>query len=285
MAKYKEPEARKLSNVDLQNAVSKIDRRITDLKTFDLKTITERFDAKIKALEDKINSTIADIFGHDTVEYNRFSLAGWALDNLPVVVGRKFSLSEVQDACQKGLNDAIVKLESLKDILQEKLQDVKEESYFPEPATVGNNSEVFIVHGHDEAAKQTVARFIEKLGLKPIILHEKPNEGHTIIEKFEKHSNVGFAVVLMTPDDVGAPDKERDKLKPRARQNVILELGFFLGKLGRKRVCALYKESVEIPSDYKGVLFIPMDTNDGWQLYLAKEIKAAGITVDLNKAI
>ena len=87
----------------------------------------------------------------------------------------------------------------------------------------------------------------------------------------------------MTPDDVGALSSEKDKLKHRARQNVIFELGFFLGRLGRKRVCALYKEGVEIPSDYKGVLFIPMEGN--WKLSLAKEIKAAEIDVDLNKAI
>ena len=148
-----------------------------------------------------------------------------------------------------------------------------------------NSREVFLVHGRDEAAKQAVARFIEKLDLTPVILHEQPSEGRTIIEKFEKYSNVGFAIVLITPDDVGALAEEKRNLKPRARQNVILELGFFLGKLGRHRVCALYKQDVEIPSDYKGVLFIPMDAGNGWQLSLAKEIKAAGIKLDLNKVI
>lgn len=149
---------------------------------------------------------------------------------------------------------------------------------------LSDSTKVFVVHGHDEAAKQAVARFIEKLDLTPVILHEQPNEGRTIIEKFEDHSDVCFAVVLMTPDDIGALAEEEDKLKPRARQNVILEFGFFLGKLGRKRVCALYKD-VEIPSDYKGVLFIPMDKNNGWQLSLAKEIKAVGIEIDLNKVM
>lgn len=113
---------------------------------------------------------------------------------------------------------------------------------------------------------------------------QQPNEGRTIIEKFEDHADVGFAIVLMTPDDVGALVKEKDKLKPRARQNVIMELGFFLGKLGRKRVCALHKD-VEIPSDYKGVLYVPMDKQGGWQLKLATEIKAAGIEIDLNKVM
>ena len=146
-------------------------------------------------------------------------------------------------------------------------------------------TDVFVVHGHDEAAKQELARFIEKLGLKSVILHEQPNAGRTIIEKFEDYSNVGFAVVLMTPDDVGASKDKKDQAQPRARQNVVFELGFFIGKLGRNRVCALYKEEVEIPSDYIGVLYVPMDGNGGWQLKLAKEIKAAGISIDLNKAI
>lgn len=159
----------------------------------------------------------------------------------------------------------------------------KKEAKEKKSAEVVLGNDVFIVHGRDEAAKEAVARFIEKLDLNPVILHEKPNKGRTIIEKFEDHSNVGFAVILMTPDDVGTSSSEKGKLKPRARQNVIFELGFFVGKLGRNRVCALYVEGVEVPSDYEGVVFIKM--KDNWKINLAKEIKAAGINVDLNKAI
>jgi predicted nucleotide-binding protein len=144
------------------------------------------------------------------------------------------------------------------------------------------SKEIFIVHGHDEAAKQEVARFIEKLGLHPIILHEKPDKGKTIIEKFEHHSDVGFAVVLLTPDDVGHPKDEPAKAKPRARQNVVLELGFFLGKLTRPKVCALLKGDIELPNDYAGVLYKPMDAKGAWRFELATEINAAGIDVDLN---
>ena len=142
---------------------------------------------------------------------------------------------------------------------------------------------IFVVHGHDEGAKHEVARFIEHLGLHPIILHEKANEGRTIIEKFEDHSNVGFAVVLLTPDDVGHPKDEPAKIKLRARQNVVLELGFFLGKLNRPKVCALLKGDIELPNDYLGVLYTPMDNAGAWKFKLAREIKAAGIEVDLNK--
>jgi predicted nucleotide-binding protein len=142
---------------------------------------------------------------------------------------------------------------------------------------------VFVVHGHDEEAKQSVARCLEKLELEAIILHEQPSQGRTIIEKFEDYSDVGFAVVLLTPDDVGAAGDDRDSLKPRARQNVIFELGFFIGKLGRKRVCALHKGDVEIPSDFAGVLWVPMDPGGAWRFTLGREMKAIELDVDLNK--
>lgn len=141
---------------------------------------------------------------------------------------------------------------------------------------------IFVVHGHDESVTQTVARFLERLDLQPIILHEQPNLGRTVIEKFEAHADVGFAVVLLTPDDLGML-ASAEKLNPRARQNVILELGYFIGRLGRARVCALYVEGVEIPSDIHGVLYVPYDS--GWRLKLANEVRAAGVTVDLNRAV
>jgi predicted nucleotide-binding protein len=145
-----------------------------------------------------------------------------------------------------------------------------------------DSRKVFLVHGHDEAVKQSVARFLARLELEPIILHEQPNKSQTVIEKFEANSDVGFAVVLLTPDDEGrAVGKD---LKPRARQNVILELGYFIGKLRRARVCALYKGDIELPSDIHGVTWVRYDEAGGWRLELAKELKAAEIAVDLNLA-
>lgn len=143
--------------------------------------------------------------------------------------------------------------------------------------------EVFIVHGHDEAAKHAVARFVEKFDIEPIILDEQANKGQTIIDKFEEHAGeAGFAIVLLTPDDVGrSKDETNDKY--RARQNVILELGYFLCGLGRERVCVLYKEGVELPSDIHGILYVLMGDSDGWQLKLGQEMQAAGLPVDLNK--
>ena len=157
-------------------------------------------------------------------------------------------------------------------------------------SNAGSNSrKVFVVHGHDEGMKSSVARFLEKLDLQPIILHEQPNGGKTIIEKFEANADVAFAVVLVSPDDEGREkvkkkdDEELSLLKNRARQNVILELGYFIGRLGRARVCALQSDEIDTPTDILGVVYIPYDSNDGWKIQLCKELRNAGLPIDEAK--
>lgn len=148
------------------------------------------------------------------------------------------------------------------------------------------SNKVFVVHGHDVLAKTDVARTLEKLGLEAVILHEQANEGKTVIEKFERDASlVEAAIIIMTGDDVGYPKNKLQEQKPRARQNVILELGYFSGILGRSNVCVLFKDNVEIPSDYLGVIYIPMDEEGSWKFKVAKELKQAGLTVDLNNLI
>ena len=148
--------------------------------------------------------------------------------------------------------------------------------------TRSEKAKVYIVHGHDAEAKLEVARFIEKLGFEPIILHEQINDGMTIIEKIEKYSNVGFGIVLYTPCDVGyAKGKEKEKIA-RARQNVVFEHGYLISKLGRNNVCALVKGSVETPNDISGIVYIPLDSNGGWKIPLAKEMKSSGYEIDFN---
>ena len=120
-----------------------------------------------------------------------------------------------------------------------------------------------------------MARFLTKLGLSPIILHEQPNQGRTVIEKFEQNAEVPFAIVLLTPDDVGSLWDDQPNLRLRARQNVIFELGYFTGSLGRGRVCALTKGHLEEPSDYEGVVYIPLDDSGAWKMGLVKELKSA----------
>jgi predicted nucleotide-binding protein len=137
---------------------------------------------------------------------------------------------------------------------------------------------VFVVHGHDAEARETVARFLERLKFETIILHEQANRGRTIIEKFEVHADVGFAVVLLTPDDLGSA--KETPAQARARQNVILELGYFLGKLGRERVVAFKRGAIELPSDILGVVYTEFDEHGAWKQALIRELLAADYEVE-----
>lgn len=141
----------------------------------------------------------------------------------------------------------------------------------------------FVIHGHDEGAREAVARFLERIGFEAVILHEQANQGRTIIEKIEAHGDVGFAVVLLTPDDVGGI--VGGAYQPRARQNVLLELGYFIGRLGRSRVCALKRGEVEIPSDFGGIVYETFDGAGGWKTALGRELQAAGFDIDWNSVM
>lgn len=179
-----------------------------------------------------------------------------------------------------------MKLESLLQLLQERLEDFHVDLTINEqPDQKSRGNRVFIVHGHDAGFKETVARFVSKLRLEPVILHEQANVGRTIIEKLEQHLAVDFAIVLLTADDIGALVVNASDLRPRARQNVVLELGLFLGALGRSRVCALHGDGVELPLDFDGVVYVPIDVGRAWKFTLAREIKAAGLAVDMNLAV
>jgi hypothetical protein len=156
----------------------------------------------------------------------------------------------------------------------------------PEEPTAEVGTTVFVVHGHSEAFKQQVARFLTAVtALEPVILHEQANSGRTIIEKFEDHAGTAaFAVVLLTGDDDGGVRGSGER-RPRARQNVVFELGFFIAALGRSKVAVLYEEGVELPSDMSGVLYTALDAGGAWKLALAKELRAADLSVDLNRAV
>ena len=140
---------------------------------------------------------------------------------------------------------------------------------------------VFVIHGHDGGARHELARFLRELELDPVILSERPSRGNTIIEKLDEYAAVTYAVALLTADDVGSSQQESTP-KPRARQNVIFELGYFVGRLGRGRVCALTKGKPEIPSDYAGVVYIQMDSGH-WQSTILGELREAGFEIDANK--
>lgn len=148
-----------------------------------------------------------------------------------------------------------------------------------------DKSKVFIVHGHDEAVQSKAARFVEKLGFEAIILHEQVNAGRTIIEKIEHYSDVGFAIILYTPDDIGNVKGKTDDLNGRARQNVVFEHGYLVSKLGRGNVAALVEAPIELPNDISGIVYINIDEASAWHLHLAKEMKQSGYDIDMNDLI
>ena len=186
---------------------------------------------------------------------------------------------------RETVKDQIAKLESIVERLDLFCETAPAVATPGEAVGSEDQSKIFVVHGHDEGAREGVARFLEKIGLIAIILSEQPNRGRTIIEKFvDSAREVGFAVVLLTPDDLGEA-AANEAQKARARQNVVFELGYFVGSLGRGRACLLRKGEVEIPSDLYGVVYTTMDSGNGWKIELARELKDAGFKFDASKAL
>ncbi|MGK3722396.1 TIR domain-containing protein [Priestia megaterium] len=189
----------------------------------------------------------------------------------------------IRDITRDTIKEGKGKLKADAGIGDESPQNKIKES---EPNQELDKTKVFIVHGHDNAAKSEVEAFIRRLSLEPIIIHQQANGGQTIIEKIERYSNVGFGVVLYTPCDMGASNADADAgqsiYRPRARQNVIFEHGYLVGKIGRENVTALVKDEIETPNDISGVVYIEMDSRQRWHLDLAKELRASGYNVDFS---
>jgi predicted nucleotide-binding protein len=215
---------------------------------------------------------------------NQFS-TGKVADDYRRVMYRSVSDRNTQQELKYVLEDIgrqIRKLESIR--LQLELYEPKGQGGTGVSTASLTSQKVFIVHGHDGETKLQVADFIQQItGERPIILNEQADSGLTVIEKFEAHaSETGFVAVLLTADDVGGVKGATD-LQPRARQNVVFEFGYFIAKLGRGRVVALYESGVELPSDVGGMLYTSLAGN--WHTKLAKELAAGGIEVDLRKAL
>lgn len=232
-------------------------------------------------------------FGDDSSQVREFADIRYTPMFGPVLITAATSYeadyqSELEPAYQFGLDKATVLLESLLEEIEEYWPDDEIDSPPHEPENTPEqtvSTRIFVVHGRDDGTRNTVVLFLERQDLEPIVLMEQPNEGRTIIEKFEDYSDVAYAVILCTPDDVGKLNTDDDELRPRPRQNVVLEWGFFMGKLGRRNVCALFTDDVEIPSDYSGVIYIPMDAAGAWQMELLRELKSAGVPVDANQLL
>lgn len=242
----------------------------------------ERNSPEFKKWQRNTKVAITKTFGNDSQHTTDF-------DNISFRPGA-FSLSNPDPDFQIAYMDGLESAEAVLKSMIEEINDYwDDEDQTPTSSAIRNNAQIttnkiFIVHGRDEGAKNIVARFLEKLDLKPVILAEMPAKGRTIIEKFGHHAQVGYAIVLLTPDDAGSLQGDENDLKPRARQNVIFELGFFIGRLGRDRVCALTKGDVEIPSDYAGVEYIPFNDSDSWKMGLIRELRSVGFKIDANRA-
>lgn len=225
-------------------------------------------DARFQAWKTKAERFLIKKYGNNSYEHTRFTKTYFSLG----IFTTGTPDSEFVAACQSGLR----KTEA---IFQTYLEEMAEE-FVQKPTIVQpmNYAKVFIVHGHDGELKQSVARIIEKQGIEAVILSEQANQGKTIIEKFENYSDVGGAICLFTADDLGR-SKESETDRARARQNVVFETGYFIGKLGRDHIVILADDGIEMPSDLSGVV----RTNTGnWQFELLKELKAMGYAIDLN---
>lgn len=195
------------------------------------------------------------------------------------------------DRYNKSIKDSIALIEIVIDMVEEwddnisfNIQTTKHENTTVNIINVSHDkpkTKVFIVHGHDELAIAQVSEVLRKLNLEPIILKDEPSKSNTIIEKIERLSDeVGFGIVLYTACDIGG--KDTDSLQPRARQNVLLEHGYLMAKLGRENTLAL-KGSIETPSDIQGLVYTTMDEHKAWQYKVVDELKASGYNVSKDR--
>lgn len=287
------PNAPKLeiSPKTIERGISRLEECVAELVDFDVSNLSRGSCPELKAVEARIESTLIRYFGENTSAYKLYAGAA-RVSHYPMVftIGHSTPQAEYTSAVQKNIAESVALLKQAQRALKEDLEDLEihdpivklDQGLNVDSKHLELSRRVFLVHGHDEGARETVARFLEQLGFQCIILHEQANRGGTIIEKIERNSDVGFAVVLLTPDDDGCAAGGTPE--PRARQNVLLELGYFIGRLGREKVCALKRGTVEIPSDFAGVVWESMD-NSGWKQALGRELEAAGHDIDWNKVM
>jgi len=218
-----------------------------------------------------VENTLERIVGAENTIFRTF-LNGQSVR----VLGNSINMFSQQKALIKG------SLQAALDFLMEEPVDI-------EASKFTKSKKVFIVHGHDDKLRDDLEKFLLTLKLQPVILHQEADEGQTIIEKFEKNSDVGYAFILLTPDDKAYPASDDKKLardnskdEYRARQNVIFEFGYFVAKLGRSRVCCIHKKDISLPTDITGIVYKKVDENLHEIIVpIVKDLKAAGYDVGL----
>ncbi len=277
-----------LSAQEIEAAIPKLQRRLRELEQAQIDRWDDEVRNGLDSVQQRVEETLVDVFGPDSLENRRYEVPHFS-HMVPMSMMDETSDHKWIEGYRSAISEASQKVRTAIEMLQEKLEDLGQAPISRVERAINRTSDsnrVFVVHGHDEEAKQSVARFVERIGLEPIILHEQPDKGRTIIEKFEQNAEpVGFAIIIATPDDVGAATNDLDNLQGRARQNVILELGYFVGRLGRDKVCVLTKGGIEMPSDYIGVIYKELDPNGAWKTELARELRAAGLEVDFEKVV
>ena len=263
---------------DIDRGIKQLHRRIEEVEGLNSSKVRWDDDS-VRRVASDISVTLSDVFGKDSQEYkaNRLLLFPSRLLNMKNDAERQKTFPGRIPHTLKRLKELIESLEERREALKAEQQGTP-----PLARSTLDSRRVFVVHGRDEAAKEKVRTFLTQLELEPVILGEQPSQGQTVIEKFEGNADVDFAVVLFTPDDTGGLADSSNEPRPRARQNVIFELGFFVGKLGRKKVCVLHKGGVEIMSDYHGIVYVDMDDAGAWQLQIAKEMRSVSLNVDMN---
>jgi predicted nucleotide-binding protein len=252
--------------MDFDRAVARIDQQITEANVGSPSNFDE--------WHNKTEVVIRAIFGETSPTHHKFDDVRYG----PTIWtdGTDFA-----PYVRTGVQEVISILEASK--LELEIMAESAAAPVADEAPAEASTRVFIVHGQDDARKYELESYLQKLTEEaPIILHQQPNGGRVLIEKFEESAaSVGYAVVLLTADDLGRPSKsEPQDEQPRARQNVVFEMGFFIGLIGRDHVAVLYEQGVELPSDINGLLYIPLDAAGAWKGKLASELDHANIPVD-----
>ncbi len=254
----------------------KLKKLIADTDALIKKDITNS-EPEFEAWEMKIKRFLSNKYGEGSIEMKKFDDTPFWLGNYTYDTPSEEIHKNDINSCRRGLNTTKLILESY---LEDFVEDEKTETH-TEQQQQRDMSKIFIVHGHDGELKEAVARVIEKQDISAIILSEQANGGRTIIEKFEDNSDVGGAICLFTADDIGK-DKDLKDEKKRARQNVVFEAGYFMGKLGRDHIVIIAESGIEMPSDLDGIVYT---SKTNWQLELLKELKAMGYKVSADKLL
>lgn len=282
-----QPTRAQLDQAQLKTGVARFKRLIADIEAFDPSSVNQRHDPQVDAIDKRIEEALEKTFGSHSTQYDRYNYLAKISPQGMIMVSDFGPRPSLADYVSDLKESRTAGLTILREVLRSLEEDLEEHGEIISTADLvvrkSPSNKVFIVHGHDNEAKQTVARFIEKTGYTPIILHEQVSGGRTIIEKIEANSEVDFAVVLLTPDDIGGPRGGAEQ--PRARQNVIFELGYFIALLKRSNVFALKRGDLEVPSDFVGVIYHDMDSAGAWQQDLAREMEGAGLSIDWNKVM